>query len=56
MWRVSCLQGGAAPAAVVGTSPEAVPVVKKILHNKLTPQQTQLRDKVGFVAGITNIA
>lgn len=41
---------------MVGTSPEAVPVVKKILHNKLTPQQTQLRDKVGFVAGITNIA
>lgn len=44
-----------APAAVA-TTPAAVPLLKRLVHDELSPQQVQLRDKIGFVAGIANIA
>jgi hypothetical protein len=42
-----------APATAV-TAPE--PLLKRLVHTELSPQQVVLRDKVGFVAGIGNIA
>jgi hypothetical protein len=40
--------------ATAATTPE--PLLKRLVHTELSPQQVVLRDKVGFVAGIGNIA
>mmetsp|Transcript_9932 Transcript_9932/g.29823 ORF Transcript_9932/g.29823 Transcript_9932/m.29823 type:complete len:356 (+) Transcript_9932:110-1177(+) len=47
-------QAQGAPKSLAG-APPAPKVVQKLVTG-LTPQQTVLRDKVGFVAGISNIA
>lgn len=44
---------GDGPAAATST-PE--PLLKRLVHTELSPQQVVLRDKFGFVAGIGNIA
>lgn len=49
------LQGrlGGGPTTAAST-PE--PLLKRLVHTELSPQQVVLRDKFGFVAGIGNIA
>lgn len=42
--------------AAVATIPAAVPLLQRLVHDDLSPQQVLLRDKIGFVAGIANIA
>jgi hypothetical protein len=44
---------GDGPAAAAST-PEHL--LERLVHKELTPQQVLLRDKLGFVAGIGNIA
>lgn len=48
------LQAQGAPKSLAG-APPAPKVVEKLVTG-LTPQQTVLRDKLGFVAGMSNIA
>jgi hypothetical protein len=40
----------------VATTPAATPLLRRLVNDELSPQQVLLRDKVGFVAGISNIA